>query len=338
MQAMLAERLPNKTVRCLACSWRCALKPGSSGICGVRRNRDGELELLVWSRPAALQIDPIEKKPLFHFLPGAKSLSIGTIGCNFNCDFCQNWQLSQASKQGGVASIVYERELSPKEIVGQARRQHIPVIAYTYNEPTIFFEYAHETAKLAAAAGIRNIWVSNGFFSREALKTARPYLHAMNIDLKAFSNEFYKKRCGARVEPVLENIKAVHAAGIWLEITTLIIPGENDSEQELGQIARFIAAISPDIPWHITAFHPDYKLLDKPATPASILARGRKLGLGAGLRYVYTGNVWDTEGATTSCPGCGAVLIERGWHEVSHNRLKDGTCPDCGAAIAGVWK
>ncbi|MEM7813630.1 MAG: AmmeMemoRadiSam system radical SAM enzyme [Candidatus Aenigmatarchaeota archaeon] len=341
MQTKVAFKpLPNKAVRCLACSHGCTIAPGRRGICGVRKNVSGRLELLVYGKPVSLAVDPVEKKPLFHFLPGSRILSFGTLGCNFSCSFCQNWEISQASKQPNAEKImaIESKEVAPQHIVDCALRSKIPSIAFTYNEPTVFLEYALDVMKLAKKRGLKNVWVSNGFMSREALETIAPYLDAINIDLKSFSEDFYRDVCKARLEPVLNNIRKCHELGIWVELTTLLIPGKNDSDAELEQAARFIASVSKDMPWHISAFHPDYKMQDVEPTPKSSLMRACKIGKAAGLNHVYVGNVADSEHSSTFCPKCGEKLIERSGNSVTSNRLNSGACPKCKTKITGVWK
>jgi pyruvate formate lyase activating enzyme len=252
----------------------------------------GELDLLVYGKPVAIHVDPIEKKPLYHFLPGTKILSLGTFGCNFRCEFCQNWEMSQnANFKLQIAEL---ETIEPKEIVKMAIKYKTPSIAYTYNEPTIFVEYAHDIMVLARKAGLKNVFVSNGYESMETWEYIGPYLDAINIDLKSFSDEFYKKQCGARLQPVLDSIKECHRRKIWQEITTLLIPDENDSDEELKQIAEFIASVDKGIPWHISRFHPDYKMLGKDETSLKSLNRAKRIGKKAGLKFVYLGNVFTT--------------------------------------------
>lgn len=282
--AVLYKKLKDSVVQCQACAHYCAIKVGETGKCGVRKNIDGELQLLVYGHPAAVHVDPIEKKPFYHFLPGTEILSFGTFGCNFRCEFCQNFDMSQTHAESA-------QNYAPEEIVALAVKYKTPSIAYTYNEPTIFVEYAHDIMVLAHQKGLKNVFVSNGFFSEETLEYIGPYLDAINIDLKSFSDEFYKKICGARLQPVLDTIKRVKERNIWQEITTLLIPGENDSDKELKQIAEFIASVDKNIPWHISRFHPDYKMLDKDITSYQSLVKAREIGLKAGLKYVYLGNV-----------------------------------------------
>lgn len=245
---------------------------------------------MVYGKAVALHVDPIEKKPLYHFMPGTEVLSFGTVGCNFRCDFCQNWDISQVSKP--PTSQIFGQDLPPKKIVEIAKKEKIPSIAYTYNEPAIFFEYAYDTAKLAHKTGIKNVYVSNGYESAEAREKIAPLLDAINIDLKSFDEKFYQKYCGARLQPVLENITQLHTFGVHLEITTLIIPGKNDSKNNLEKIAKFIAKVDKNIPWHISRFFPAYKMTDVPVTPIDTLQKAQKLGKKAGLKYVYIGNIY----------------------------------------------
>lgn len=288
MRATLFKQLSSEKVRCLACAHHCVIAEGRTGICGVRKNVKGELDLLVYGKPVAIHVDPIEKKPLYHFLPGTEILSFGTFGCNFRCSFCQNADMSQNRMQIADNRM---QTIQPQEIVEMALKYKTPSIAYTYNEPTIFVEYAHDIMMLAREAGLKNVFVSNGYESMETWEYIGPYLDAINIDLKSFSDDFYKKQCGARLQPVLDSIKECHRRKIWQEITTLLIPEENDSDKELTQIAEFIASVDKEIPWHISRFHPDYKMLDKDETSLQSLERARKIGLKAGLRFVYLGNV-----------------------------------------------
>jgi len=321
-------------VECLLCAHRCKIAPGRPGVCAVRVNQDGRLYTLVYGRAIAYHIDPIEKKPLFHFLPGTAIASVATAGCNFKCDFCQNWQISQLSKRW--AGEFPGDRLSPAEIVDDALRRRCSSIAYTYTEPTIFFEYAYDTSVLAHERGLKNVFVTNGYQTPEAIEEMVGVIDAANIDLKAFSDDTYKRVCGGRLQPVLDSIKMMWERGIWVEVTTLVVPEQNDSSEELTQIAEFIAGVSPDIPWHISRFHPDYKMTDRSATPLSTLHRAAEIGKRAGLRYVYLGNVWGDPWEHTYCPGCGEVVMHRMGYQVQ-NALRDGHCPKCGTAIAGVW-
>jgi len=334
-EAMLYEKLDRQRVACKLCAHRCVLNEGQFGLCGVRQNVGGVLYTHVYEEAIAAHVDPIEKKPFFHFLPGSKSLSIATVGCNFRCPFCQNWEISQSRPSDGKSGLRSTR-LAVKEVVRQAMLNDCQSISYTYTEPTIFFEYAYETARLAKESGLRNNFVTNGFMTGEALETIKPYLDAANVDLKFFREESYQKICKARLQPVLESISKMRELGIWVEVTTLVIPGLNDSEEELRDIARFLASVDRDIPWHLSRFHPDYEYLDKQATPVATLRKARDIGKSEGLRYIYLGNVWG-EGEDTYCPNCGQLLISREGFWVKSNLIKDGRCPKCGYKIAGVF-
>jgi len=334
-EAMFYEKVDDNLVNCNLCSHRCSrIADSKRGICGVRENRDGKLYSLVYGRVAARSVDTIEKKPLFHFLPGSKSYSIATVGCNFRCDNCQNFDISQLPKERG---IIVGQDVSPEEIVSAAKRSNCESIAYTYSEPTIFFEYAYDIAKLASKEGIKNVFVTNGYITPEALQEISPYLDAANIDLKSFSDDFYRKNCGARLEPVLDSIRFYKSLGIWTEITTLIIPSLNDSEEELRKIAEFIKnEVGEETPWHITQFHPTYKLIDLPRTPVTILRKAREIGLEAGLRYVYEGNVPGENGENTYCHNCGKLLIRRFGYSIQENKIKNSACTYCGTKIDGL--
>jgi pyruvate formate lyase activating enzyme len=332
-QALLYDKLDNKSVRCRLCAHNCKIAESKFGICGVRQNIKGELYTLVYGEAAAAHIDPIEKKPLYHFLPGSRAFSIATIGCNFKCGFCQNWQISQASKSR--QDVFSGEQLMPEQIVSQAKKSNCLSISYTYTEPTIFFEYAFDTAKLAKQAGLANNFITNGYMTKQALDMIRPYLDAANVDLKSFSNEYYKNNCKALLQPVLDSIAYMKKLGIWVEVTTLIIPGENDSQQELTAIAKFIADLDKDIPWHISRFHPDYQFTDYSATPVDTLRKARQIGKQEGLRYIYLGNV--LEGSDTYCYNCNELLIKRSYFNTERNNIKKGRCPVCSAEISGIW-
>ena len=331
---MFYEKLNENVVKCNLCSHRCSRITNSKrGICGVRENRDGPLYSLVYGKAVARVVDPIEKKPLFHFLPGSKAYSIATVGCNFRCGNCQNFEISQMPRE---RNVIIGEDVTPEEIVAAAKQYECESIAYTYTEPTIFFEYAYDTAKLASKEGIKNVFVTNGYISEEALVEIKPYLDAANIDLKSFSDDFYRKNCGARLSPVLDSIKLHKKLGIWIEITTLIIPTLNDSEENLRKIAEFIKDVGEEIPWHISRFHPMYQLLDLPRTPIATLHKAREIGLQVGLRYVYEGNVPGEVGENTYCHICGKPLIRRHGYAILENKIKDSECSYCGAKIDGV--
>ena len=330
----------DKAIQCMACHNYCIISNGKTGICGVRRNDNGKLKLLVENKAIAVNLDPIEKKPLFHFLPGTTAFSLGTLGCNFGCEFCQNWDISQKFKNQKSKikienNVWYGEEWKPEKIVHYCQENNIPIIAYTYNEPTVWTEYALAIMKLAQKAKIKNVWVSNGYMSKETLELITPYLDAINVDLKSFREEFYQKIVHAHLAPVKENIKKIWKLGIWEEITTLVIPGLNDSEEELQEIAQFLVKISPDLPWHISAFYPAYKMLTTPPTSQNTLIKAYEIGKKAGLKYVYTGNIPDNNYKSTYCPKCGTKIIERWGIEMVSNNLKEGKCPKCGTKIAG---
>ena len=332
-EAMFYERQKDSQVRCGLCRFRCLIGDGARGICGVRENRGGTLYSLVYGKLCAEHVDPIEKKPLFHVLPGSTSYSIATVGCNFRCRHCQNFTISQVQRDapiGGVPS-------SPEEVVKKALAQGCRSIAYTYTEPTIFFEFAYDTARLAHEAGLKNIFVTNGYISKDALATIAPYLDVANIDLKGFSAEFYRNVVHARLAEVLDSIIEYRKQGIWIEITTLIIPGLNDAEAELRELAAFIVThLGVDTPWHVSQFYPTYQLTDRPRTPIATLRKAREIGLAAGLHYVYEGNVPGEGGENTWCPSCATLLIERYGFAISTNRIRKGACPHCGTAIVGI--
>jgi pyruvate formate lyase activating enzyme len=333
-EAMLWTARDGGRAACLLCGHRCVIEPGRVGTCAVRKNVDGKLVTIVYGEVIAIHVDPIEKKPLHHFHPGSKALSIATAGCNFRCPFCQNWQISQAPRGGeGLRGHV---RLSPEDIVREAVKNGCRSISYTYTEPTVFFEYAYDTSRLAREAGLANNFVTNGYMTAEALDTIEPYLDAANVDLKAFRDETYKRICGARLDPVLETIRRMRKKGIWVEVTTLVVPGLNDGETELSEIAGFIAGVDPDIPWHVSRFHPDYEYTEAPATPPATLRAARDIGRRAGLRYIYIGNVFG-ESEDTNCPGCGRAVIRRRGFHTDAVELEGSKCRFCGTGIAGVF-
>lgn len=333
-EALLYEKLENNLVHCFLCAHQCKIADKKFGFCGVRQNIDGTLYTHVYGKPIAMHIDPIEKKPLYHFLPGSFSFSIATIGCNFHCGFCQNWEISQSRARDGVE--LDKQEVLPQEIVKLALKNKCQSISYTYTEPTIFFEYAFDSAKLAKQKGLYNNFVTNGFMTKECLETIKPYLDAANVDLKFFRDESYKKICAGRLEPVLDSIRLMHKLGIWVEVTTLIVPGENDSQEELAGIAEFIASIDKNMPWHVSRFHPDYKFTDHQATPVATLKKAEDIGRKAGLNYIYVGNVIGF-GNDTYCHNCKKLLIRREVFSVLENNIKQGKCAHCNTVIPGVF-
>ena len=333
-EAMLYEKLDDRSVRCNLCAHRCAIKIDKRGVCGVRENKEGILYSLVYGTLIAENIDPIEKKPFFHVYPASSSYSIATAGCNFSCDFCQNHEISQMPR---LTRMITGVDIPPAEIVARAKKSGAKTIAYTYTEPTIYFELAYDTAKIASENGLKNVFVTNGFMTAETIETIAPYLSAANVDLKSFRDEFYKKQCGARLNPVLESLKKMKEKGIWVEITTLLIPTLNDSEEELQDVAKFIAGLGVETPWHISRFHPQFKMQNLPVTPLSSLHRAVKIGKQAGLKYVYSGNVPGDEGENTYCFNCGNLLIERYGYKINSINLKGNKCPKCGTELEGVF-
>jgi len=329
-EAMLYNKRDDGKVSCMLCSHRCVIADGKRGICGVRVNRDGTLYTLVYGKVIARNVDPIEKKPLFHFLPGTFSYSIATIGCNFRCFFCQNWQISQYNTDGDDFP---GKPLSPETAVEEASKAGCASIAYTYTEPTIFFEYAYDIAVLAHEEGIKNIFVTNGYQTPETIEKMKGVIDAANVDLKSFSDAFYHKVSSARLQPVLEAIRLMHKVGIHLEVTTLVVPDENDSDEELREIARFIADVSPDIPWHISRFYPNYKDLTTPPTPRETIRKAVRIGREEGLRYVFAGNLPGEGDEDTVCPQCGEVVIARSGYSIHAFRLKGKRCGNCNAAL-----
>lgn len=334
-EARLWKRLKGDTVQCRLCSHFCVIGQGERGLCGVRENREGTLMALNYGRIAALNLDPVEKKPLYHFHPGSRTYSFATAGCNLSCSFCQNWSLSQTPREGGR---VTGRAMTPQELVDEALKLKAASISYTYTEPTIFFETMQDTARIAAREGLGNIMVSNGFMSRECLDEMGPLIDAANVDLKSFSEDFYRDVCGARLKPVLENLVHIrHDLGWWLEVTTLLIPGKNDSPDELDRLTDFLAGeLGVDTPWHISRFHPDYRMNDVGVTGADTLEAAYAMGRDKGLRYVYVGNVPGSDRQRTLCPGCSAVLVERAGFSPVLVAVRGGRCEHCGTQVAGV--
>lgn len=331
----LFETLPDHRVRCVACGHRCVIPPGLPGICKVRFNEGGELRV-PFGYVGALQVDPVEKKPFFHALPGAQALSFGMLGCDFHCGYCQNWVTSQALRD--PAATVPPREISARELVHLAREHGARIVTSTYNEPLITSEWAVAVFREARAAGLLCSYVSNGNGTPEVLDYIRPYVSLYKVDLKGFRDRPYRE-LGGTLERVLWTIRALHEQGFWVEVVTLLVPGFNDSPEEIREAARFLVSVSPDIPWHVTAFHHDYKMAHTEDTPLKTLIRAAEVGTEEGLRFVYAGNRPGRVGEweNTYCPGCRALLIERHGFHVLQNRLDDGACPDCHRTIPGVW-
>ena len=334
-RAVLWEREGGEgKVCCKLCSRRCSIGEGKTGSCFVRKNIGGELYSLNYDKVCAANADPIEKKPLFHFQPGSRSFSVACVGCNFRCEFCQNWHISQA---GVEESRLDGQAISPEQILASAVRGRCRSIAYTYTEPTIFMELCDECGRLAKEEGLANVFVSNGYETKEAIDFAKGWLDGINVDLKAFGEEYYKRLCKARLGPVLDTIRYIaKETDIWMEITTLIVPGENDSEDELKGLAEFIAnEAGVDVPWHISRFHPQYKYLDSVPTPVETLERAEAIGKEAGLRYVYLGNVPGSKSESTFCYSCGSMVIQRVGYQIIGSNVENGKCAECGAEIAG---
>jgi pyruvate formate lyase activating enzyme len=333
-EAVLWEPAENRKVRCRLCNFRCLIAEGKLGHCYVRKNVGGKLYSLNYHKVCAANPDPIEKKPLYHFQPGSRSFSIAAIGCNFRCEFCQNWQISQAALETGK---IEGEAITPEQVVAGAVRTGCKSVAYTYTEPTIFMELCNDCARPAQERGLANVFVSNGYMTREAIDFAAGWLDGINVDLKAFSDDYYKRLCSARLGPVLDSITYIaKETKIWMEITTLLLPGQNDSEEELKKLADFLVTrAGPDVPWHISRFYPQYKYTDSQPTPLESMQQAEEIGKAAGLHYVYLGNVPGTKSENTYCYHCGRVLIERRGYTVVANHVKDSKCPHCGTAIAG---
>jgi pyruvate formate lyase activating enzyme len=334
VDTLLADTQADGAVRCAVCAHRCLVRPGRTGICGVRENRDGRLVSTVYGQVVATALDPIEKKPLYHVAPGSTAWSIATPGCPFHCSFCQNWEIAQGPRLG---LHLLTRHVGPDAVVREAVTARAGSVAYTYVEPTAFLEYALDVGRLARAAGLRNLWITDGYATREAIGLLGAVMDAANVDLKSFDDAFYRHLCGARLAPVLDAIVAMREAGIWLEITTLVIPGHNDDDDGLGRLAGWIAAtLGAETPWHISRFHPDHRLLGAPPTPLSSLARAAAIGRSVGLAHVYVGNAPELRLEDSRCATCGMVVIERsGW--AARNLLTPrGTCPACDHPLAGL--
>jgi pyruvate formate lyase activating enzyme len=333
-EALLYEKLEKGRVRCRLCAHYCVVDEGKLGVCEVRKNVAGELYTLVYGRTISQHIDPIEKKPLYHFYPGSTAYSIATPGCNFHCEWCQN---------ADIAHMPCEfipnagQKATPQQIVTNASAAQSRSIAYTYTEPTIFFEYAYDTARIAHEAGIANVYVTNGYMTPEMLEMFQPYLDAANVDLKAFRKKTYHRYVGAGFEPILDNLKYLMELGIWLEVTTLVIPGINDDPVELRDAAQFISQeLGPDTPWHLSRFFPHYQMRDRPPTPMSTLKEAMQIGKEEGLRYVYLGNApGDSD---TRCPSCNQLLVRREGYWVPEIHIHNDRCPQCGESIAGRWE
>jgi len=335
-EGTLYEKLPDGRVHCFACGHNCKIGPGKEGICKVRFNRDGKL-YVPFGYASGIQVDPIEKKPFFHVLPGRKALSFGMLGCDFHCDYCQNWITSQTLRDEESRAPV--ETVTADELVGLALRSGSPVVTSTYNEPLITSEWAVEVFRVAKSKGLHTAYVSNGNGTPEVLDYLRPYLDFYKVDLKTFQKKNYQQ-FGGRLSVVLDTISRLKQKGFWIEIVTLIVPGFNDSESELREIAGFISSVSPDIPWHVTAFHPEYKMTDIDYTPRKTLQRAAEIGRECGVRFVYAGNIPGKVGSleNTYCHVCNELLIERTGFYIVQDRISGGVCPKCSTTIPGVWR
>ncbi|MEA2038159.1 MAG: AmmeMemoRadiSam system radical SAM enzyme [Nanoarchaeota archaeon] len=332
-EALYYKKLKDKIVQCSLCPWNCVIKENNVGSCKARKNIDGKLYSLVYSNPCSIAIDPIEKKPLYHFLPNSVSLSVGTLGCNLHCLHCQNYDISQKK-----ADNFQGREITPEELIKIALKKKCSSISYTYNEPTIFYEYVLETAKLAKKKGIKNVMVTNGYINKEPLKELYPLIDAANIDLKSMDEDFYKKVCSVKLKPILESIREIKKIGTSIEITNLIIPGYNDKKEQIEKLVKWIKEnLGIKTSLHFSAFYPTYKLLDAPNTPEETLLMAKKIALKHGLKHIYLGNTNIPDSGNTYCPRCSKLLIERSGFGVQQNNIKKNLCPSCDERIEGVF-
>ncbi len=335
-EAKLWEKQADGRVKCNLCGHRCSLNDGRFGICGARKNEKGILYSVAYGRLIATNIDPIEKKPLFHFLPGSKSFSLASAGCNFRCQFCQNYSISQLRNEDLIKK---SDNATPKEVVETARSRGCKSMSYTYTEPTVNFEFVYECSQLANERNIYNTWVTNGFMTAETIETITPYIDAANVDLKAFKEETYNDVLGGKLQVVLDSIKMMKEKGIWLELTTLVVPDMNDSDEELTKLAQFIADVDPLIPWHVSRYHADYKYLTRrDKTPEKTLEKAADIGKKAGLKYIYCGNLWGSEGEHTFCHSCNEKLVERYGFTILSNKIVGGKCSKCSSEIPGKWR
>lgn len=333
-EALLYQQLPDKTVKCELCPNFCVIKSGKLGVCRVRKNIKGKLYSLNYDKVAAMHTDPIEKKPLYHFLPATPSFSISTMGCNFSCKFCQNHSLSMVEDENQI----FGEKISPEQLITMALRSGSKSIAYTYTEPTIYFELMLETAKLARQSGLKNVMVTNGYMSEEAFNMIQPYLDAANIDLKAFSDRFYKKYCNSRLTPVLDTIKRMKKAGVWIELTTLLIPDLNSDKEEISELITFIVNLDNKIPWHVSRFFPHYYMLETAPTDINLIFEFLENAKKMGIQYLYAGNISAEKWANTYCIKCGSLLISRIGYTTTLKNISHGTCTQCGNHIPGIWE
>ena len=326
-EAILYEKLDG-VLNCHVCNRSCVISNGKTGFCGMRQNDNGTMYSLNYASASSVAVDPIEKKPLFHFYPGSLSFSMGSIGCNFRCPYCQNWTISQATMEE-----IGTNDIPPERAIKLAQENLCQSISWTYNEPTMWFEYTYDSAKLAHKSDLKTVYVTNGYMSQESLDLIAPYLDAANVDLKGMSDKFYRELCQARLEPVLQNIQTMHDKDIHLEITNLVIPGYNDSEEDLQALVKFVADVDVNVPLHFTRFYPHYKMNQVPPTPLETLEKAHKMAREAGIKYVYVGNVPGSDGENTRCPDCEELLIKRNGFNIESNNLKNKKCPRCGARI-----
>jgi pyruvate formate lyase activating enzyme len=331
--AMFWESLPDKKVKCVLCPRECEVADVERGYCGVRENQGGEYQTLVYGALCSANVDPIEKKPLFHYLPGTTALSIATAGCNVECKFCQNWQISQFRPEQVDSYLI-----SPERLIEVCRTENSPTVAHTYSEPVIFYEYMHDSAELGRKRGVGSVMISNGYIQEEPLKELCRYLTGVKIDLKAFTETFYKEQCNGELKPVLSTLETLRDIGIWFELVVLIIPTLNDSAEEIRRMSRWVVEhLGPNVPMHFTRFHPTYRVTNLPRTPISTLDRCRQIAIESGVHYVYAGNVPMHPGENTYCHKCRHEVIRRAGFNIVANRLKDGKCPECSTVIPGVW-
>lgn len=333
-EAMFYEKMPDGMTRCLVCPRQCVVGDSGRGHCGVRENSAGTYYTIVYERVCTYHVDPIEKKPLFHFLPGTTAFSLATVGCNLDCKFCQNWEISQESPENVDAS-----KISPDDVAAATSSSKSPTIAYTYTEPTVYFEFMLDTARRGHAARLKSVVISNGYINRDPLRLLTKEVDAIKIDFKSYSQDFYAKVCGGNLKPVLDSIVTVKASGTWLELVYLVIPTLNDNEKDIDAMSRWLLAnVGAEVPVHFTRFYPTYKLKNIPPTPVATVERARQIAMARGLTYVYVGNVPSGHaGESTYCPGCGDVVIKRAGYTIQANNLRDGKCSKCGRAIPGVW-
>ena len=332
-EAKYYEKLNDGRLHCYLCPRHCKIGDGQNGFCFIRKNEGGKLYQLAYNQPFAINVDPIEKKPLYHFLPGTSILSLGTAGCNMGCKFCQNWNMSKAEHHHNKTF-----EFPAHEAAATAKNHRCASMAYTYNEPTIWAEYVEDLSATAHADGLKNVMVTNGYITPEVIDSVYQHIDAANVDLKAFTEDFYKKVTLTHLEPVLETLKILYEKGVWIELTTLVIPTMNDDAEEITEMAEWVLDnLGPNVPMHFSAFHPDYKLRNKPSTSPETLEQVRKLAMDIGVKYAYVGNVMSESG-NTYCPSCGHTLIQRRWQSVHKNGIENGRCPKCSEKVPGVFK